>query len=420
MLLCIQHFYHINDLQFSALNLAKPILQVLEKSGYEHPTPIQQQAIPVILQKRDVLACAQTGTGKTASFALPLIQFLMEQPSAKQGKPLALILAPTRELAIQIGENIGTYASLTRVKHTVVFGGVSINNQISALGKRPEILVATPGRLMDLIGQRSLSLDDIRYLVLDEADRMLDMGFIKDIRKIIALVPQQRQTLLFSATMPEDIAELARSILRNPERIAVTPVSSTAERIIQAVYHVAKADKINLLGHLVTQEAINHILVFSRTKHGADRIARKLKNFGVIAEAIHGDKSQQARQRALTNFKSGKTKILVATDIAARGIDVDNLELVINYDLPNEPETYVHRIGRTGRAGASGQAWSFCDVEEQEYLKQIQKLIGKQVSVVLDHPFISSSLPPTPPPVPPNSSANKKRRKKWNRRKAVA
>ncbi|MFC3198288.1 DEAD/DEAH box helicase [Parapedobacter deserti] len=399
-------------MQFSSLNLATPILQVLEKSGYQTPTPIQQQAIPVVLQRRDVLACAQTGTGKTASFALPLIQFLMDRPAGKPDGPQALILAPTRELAIQIGENIGVYASLTCVKHTVVFGGVSINNQIDALRKRPEILVATPGRLLDLLGQRALSLQDIRYLVLDEADRMLDMGFIRDIRKIIDLIPKERQTLLFSATMPKDIEELSRTILRNPERIAVTPVSSTAERITQAVYPVAKADKAGLLAHLVTEEKGSHILVFSRTKHGADRIVRKLKQAGVAAQAIHGDKSQSARQKALAQFKAGIAKVLVATDIAARGIDVDSLELVINYDLPNEAETYVHRIGRTGRAGASGRAWSFCDVDEQDYLRQIQKLIGRQITVVTDHPFmlVGGSTVAMQAPQPTAPSAKKKRK----------
>ena len=351
----------------------------------------------------------------------------MDRPSGRSDGPQALILAPTRELAIQIGENIGIYAGLTRVKHAVVFGGVSINNQISELRRRPEILVATPGRLLDLLGQRAVSLQDIRYLVLDEADRMLDMGFIKDIRKIIGLVPQRRQTLLFSATMPRDIEELAQSILRDPVRIAVTPVSSTAEKITQAVYHVAKADKIGLLAHLITQEAGDHILVFSRTKHGADRIARKLKKVGVAAEAIHGDKSQPARQRALTNFKDGTARVLVATDIAARGIDVDNLELVINYDLPNEPETYVHRIGRTGRAGASGRAWSFCDVEEQEYLRQIQKLTGQQIAMVTDHPFVSANgspaIPvPQPKPAPQAAlpSSGKKRKKRRKKRKKAA
>ncbi|MGK6352575.1 DEAD/DEAH box helicase [Parapedobacter sp. DT-150] len=393
-------------------------MKVLEASGYQTPTPIQAQAIPIILQKRDVVACAQTGTGKTASFSLPLIQFLMDRPRNENKGPQALILAPTRELAIQIAENIGTYSSLTRIKHAVVFGGVSINNQINELRKRPEILIATPGRLLDLLNQRIFSLKDVNYLVLDEADRMLDMGFIKDIKKIIALLPVQRQTLLFSATMPKSIADFAQSIQRNAESIAVTPVSSTAEKVSQAIFPVAKADKIELLGHLIKQEKGGNILVFSRTKHGADKIVRKLKQTGVSAEAIHGNKTQQARQKALTQFKAGKITVLVATDIAARGIDVDSLQLVINYDLPNEPETYVHRIGRTGRAGASGRAWSFCDVEEQEYLWQINKLIGRQIPITTDHPFFVAgaiSLEPAAIQKKAQAPAKKKRRKPKSR-----
>jgi Superfamily II DNA and RNA helicases len=377
-------------LQFSALNLSEPILKVLEKAGYQTPTPIQERAIPIILNKRDVLACAQTGTGKTASFSLPLIQFLLDRTQIKeQGGPRALILAPTRELAIQIGENVATYAGLTQIKHAVVFGGVSVHQQVMALRKQPDILIATPGRLLDLLGQRAVSLGRVGYLVLDEADRMLDMGFIKDIKKIIDLVPRQRQTLLFSATMPKNIEDFAQSIMTNPERVAVTPVSSTAETVTQAIFPVSKPDKIGLLGHLIKKEREGNILVFSRTKHGADKIVRKLKQVGITAEAIHGNKSQQARQRALSNFKSGATKVLIATDIAARGIDVESLQLVINYDLPNEPETYVHRIGRTGRAGASGRAWSFCDADEKEYLWQITKLIGRQLPLVTDHPFVT-------------------------------
>ncbi len=409
-------------MQFDSLNLSKSILSVLEKEGYHSPTPIQEKAIPVVMQKRDILACAQTGTGKTASFSLPIIQMLLDSQHQKPNGPQALILAPTRELAIQIGENIEIYASQTPIKHTVVFGGVSVNNQISALRKRPEILVATPGRLLDLINQRALHLHSVRYLVLDEADRMLDMGFIKDIKKVIGLIPQKRQTLLFSATIPKNIEELAQSILTNPERIAVTPVSSTAEKIDQLVFPVAKTDKVALLAHLIKQEGKSHILVFSRTKHGSDKIVRKLKQAGISAEAIHGNKSQQARQKALSQFKDGMIKALVATDIASRGIDVDHLHLVINYDLPNEPETYVHRIGRTGRAGASGRAWSFCDMEEREYLWQIQQLIGKQIEQQIDHPYIDGvAAPYIQPRQQPAQHARKKnkRRKPQSRRPAA-
>lgn len=377
-----------NNLQFTSFNLSTPIISALEKAGYRTPTPIQAQAIPVILNRRDVLACAQTGTGKTASFALPLIQQLIDRPAGQLAGPRALILAPTRELAIQIGENIATYAALTRIRHTVVFGGVSINQQLAELRKRPEILVATPGRLLDLINQRAVSLADVRFFVLDEADRMLDMGFIRDIRKVVALLPTDRQTLLFSATMPASIEALAQSLQRNPVRIAVTPISSAAETIEQRVFPVAKQDKIGLLSHLIEQEDKQHILVFARTKHGVDRIVRRLRKYGIPAEGIHGDKSQQARQKALAQFKAGTIKAMVATDIAARGIDVEELHLVINYDLPNEPETYVHRIGRTGRAGASGRAWSFCDTDERDYLKGIQRLIGREIDRATDHPFV--------------------------------
>ncbi|SEK66317.1 DEAD/DEAH box helicase [Parapedobacter koreensis] len=406
-------------MQFSSFNLSEPLLSALEKAGYHTPTPIQAQAIPTIMQKRDVLACAQTGTGKTASFALPLIELLLHQGTGRPAGPKALILAPTRELAIQIGENIGIYAALTRIKHAVVFGGVSINNQIGELRKRPEILVATPGRLLDLLNQGAVSLSAIGFLVLDEADRMLDMGFIKDIKKIISLVPDRRQTLLFSATMPKNIEDFAQAILTNPERIAVTPVSSTAEKIEQLVFPVAKSDKPGLLEHLIKQEKDGYILVFSRTKHGADRIVRKLKQSRITAEAIHGNKSQQARQKALKQFKDGTIKVLVATDIAARGIDVDNLHLVINYDLPNEPETYVHRIGRTGRAGASGRAWSFCDIEEREYLWDIQQLIGREIDRNTDHPFpmdgtVSFAKPQKQQPA---RSANHPQKNKRNKNK---
>lgn len=395
----------------------------MEETGYHTPTPIQAQAIPIVLQKRDVLGCAQTGTGKTASFALPLIQLLLDHRRDQARGPQVLILAPTRELAIQIGDNIGTYASRTPIKHTVVFGGVSINAQIAALRRRPEILVATPGRLLDLLGQQAVSLQSVAHLVLDEADRMLDMGFIRDIKKIIERIPVNRQTLLFSATMPKSIADFAQSILKHPEHIAVTPVSSTAEKIEQAIFPVAKGDKAGLLAHLVKQEAKGYILVFSRTKHGADKIVRKLRQTGVTADAIHGNKSQQARQKALAHFKEGIIKVLVATDIAARGIDVDQLHLVINYDLPNEPETYVHRIGRTGRAGASGRAWSFCDVEEREYLWDIQRLIGREIHRIADHPFpVEDSVSYAQPQkqLSPATNTSKKRKKKGKAKRQTA
>ena len=407
-------------MQFTSLNLSSPLLQALESAGYHTPTPIQQQAIPSILQHHDVLACAQTGTGKTAAFSLPIIEQLLtvKADTGFQG-PKALILAPTRELAIQIGENIAVYVSRTRIRHAVIFGGVSAVSQIAVLRKRPDVLVATPGRLLDLLNQKVLSLQQVRFLVLDEADRMLDMGFIKDIRTIIGKIPENRQTMLFSATMPSEIENLARAILRNPERIAVTPVSSTVDTIQQAVYPVVKANKVDLLCHLVHNEKNGNVLVFSRTKHGADKIVRKLKKANITAEAIHGNKSQQARQKALKAFKDGTIKVLVATDIAARGIDIDRLQLVINFDLPNEPETYVHRIGRTGRAGESGRAWSFCDPEEREYLWQITKLIKQTLPLVENHPFIPENLTEyrepvktvTPPPTKSNRNKKKKRKR---------
>lgn len=402
------------------MNLSKPIMQALESAGYETPTPIQEQAIPTILQHHDVLACAQTGTGKTAAFSLPIIeQLLVKKHEGAYRGPKALILAPTRELAIQIGENIAVYVSKTHLRHTVVFGGVSAVNQIKELRRRPEILVATPGRLLDLINQRVLSLQEVRFLVLDEADRMLDMGFIKDIQRVIAMIPANRQTLLFSATMPKEIEKLASDILRNPKHIAVAPVSSTVDTIKQAVYPVAKPDKIDLLAHLVREEGDGNVLVFSRTKHGADKIVRKLRKAGISGEAIHGNKSQQARQKALKAFKAGTITVLVATDIAARGIDIDKLQLVINYDLPNEPETYVHRIGRTGRAGELGTALSFCDIEEREYLWDICKLIKQQLPMVTNHPYVPENLAEyeeKPKQVQAAANSNKKRNNNKRRR----
>jgi ATP-dependent RNA helicase RhlE len=377
-------------MSFQDLNLCKPIQRALQTAGYKQPTPIQSQAIPPALNGRDVLACAQTGTGKTAAFALPILDQL-EAKSTQQGRQRsirALILAPTRELAIQIGDSFSAYGAHTSLRHTVVFGGVSQHAQTRILKAGVDILVATPGRLLDLMNQGYIYLDQIEHFVLDEADRMLDMGFIHDIKKVIKVLPKQRQTLFFSATMPSNIVNLSRQILDQPVKIQVDPVSSTAERVEQAVYFVNKNQKRKLLLHLLRNEAIQEALVFSRTKHGANRIARELTQKGIQAEAIHGNKSQNARQQALKNFKNRKTRVLVATDIAARGIDIDDLSYVINFDLPNISETYVHRIGRTGRAGASGQALSFCSEEEQPYLKDIQKLTGKRIAVIDDHPFL--------------------------------
>jgi len=376
-------------MSFDKLNLIEPILRALNTEGYTKPTPIQEQSIPVLLQRKDLLGCAQTGTGKTAAFAIPILQLLHTDELYKKG-PLGiktLILTPTRELAIQIGESFTAYGRHLRIRHTVIFGGVSQHPQTQALRQGVDILIATPGRLLDLMDQRYVKLDQIKMFVLDEADRMLDMGFIHDVKKIIARIPAQRQTIFFSATMPQEISSLANSILTNPVRVEVTPVSSTANTIQQKLYYVDKNNKKHLLLDLLKDRAINTALVFTRTKHGADRVAKDLVKSGVTAEAIHGNKSQNARQRALSNFKSQQTRVLVATDIAARGIDIDSLSHVINFELPNIPETYVHRIGRTGRAGANGISISFCDGEEKAYLKDIHKLIGKTIPVVEDHAY---------------------------------
>lgn len=373
-------------MQFKDLSLAAPLLKAIEKQGYETPTPIQQQAIPVVLTGKDLLGCAQTGTGKTAAFSLPILHNLLQAKSYEKGIK-ALVLTPTRELAIQIDENIDAYAEFTNIRHKVVFGGVNINSQITDLRKGVDVLVATPGRLLDLIGQKVITLDKVAYFVLDEADRMLDMGFIHDVKRVVNLLPKHRQTLFFSATMPDEIAKLANTILNHPERVEVAPISSTAEKITQQVYAVEKADKPKLLTYLLKKENMHTVLVFTRTKHGADRLVRTLKKDGTTAEAIHGNKSQNARQNALNAFKSNKLAVLVATDIAARGIDVDALQYVINFDLPNIPETYVHRIGRTGRAGASGLALSFCDTEERPYLQDIVNLINLPIPVNNEHPY---------------------------------
>ncbi len=376
-------------MSFENLKLIEPILRALKTEGYTIPTPIQEQAIPIVLQHRDLLGCAQTGTGKTAAFAIPILQLLyQDRLQHKEQKTIkALILTPTRELAIQIDDSFAAYGRHTGLKHLVIFGGVSQNPQTEALRRGVDILVATPGRLLDLMNQRYVHLDHIKMLVLDEADRMLDMGFVHDVKKIIAKVPAKRQTLFFSATMPNEIQSLANSILTNPEKVEVTPQSTTADTVQQELYYVEKNDKRLLLAHILKDRDIKTALVFTRTKHGADKVVKDLVKIGISAEAIHGNKSQNARQRALANFKNRTTRVLIATDIAARGIDIDDLTHVINYEIPNIPETYVHRIGRTGRAGASGIALTFCDQEEIEFLKDIHKLIGKQVPVNEEHPY---------------------------------
>jgi ATP-dependent RNA helicase RhlE len=380
-------------LTFENLNLIEPLLRAVKNEGYTNPTPIQEQSIPIILNRKDLLGCAQTGTGKTAAFAIPMLQILHEEQQLQKGQRTikALILTPTRELAIQIEESFAAYGKFTGLRCTVVFGGVPQFRQTQILQRGVDILVATPGRLLDLIEQRFINLNDIKIFVLDEADRMLDMGFVHDVKRIVAKLPQKRQTLFFSATMPTEIQKLANTILSNPEKVEVTPVSSTAETIQQALYFVEKKDKKSLLLHLLKNKSINTALVFTRTKHGADKVAQELNRAGVRAEAIHGNKSQNARQNALTNFKNQSTRVLVATDIAARGIDIDELTHVINFELPNVPETYVHRIGRTGRAGASGIALSFCDAEEKEFLRDIHKLISKPIPVIEDHPYPMSN-----------------------------
>jgi ATP-dependent RNA helicase RhlE len=376
-------------MSFENLKLIEPLLKALKTEGYTTPTPIQAQAIPIILQHQDLLGCAQTGTGKTAAFALPILQLLHQDRMAhKEQKTIkALILTPTRELAIQIAESFTNYGKHTGLKNLVIFGGVSQNPQVDALRRGVDILIATPGRLLDLMNQRFVHLEHVKMLVLDEADRMLDMGFVHDVKKVIAKVPVKRQTLFFSATMPKEIQSLADSILTNPEKIEVTPVSSTADTIQQSLYYVDKGDKKSLLIHILKDKNIKTALVFTRTKHGADKVVKDLVRVGITAEAIHGNKSQNARQRALTNFKNRTTRVLIATDIAARGIDIDELTHVINYEIPNIPETYVHRIGRTGRAGANGIAFSFCDEEEIEFLKDIHKLIAKEIPVEEAHPY---------------------------------
>jgi len=373
---------------FTDLGLAEPLLRALAAEGYAAPTPIQARAIPHLLQGRDLLGIAQTGTGKTAAFALPMLQHLAaKRDRAAPRSCRALILTPTRELAVQIGDSFRGYGRYLGLRHAVIFGGVGQQPQVDALARGLDILVATPGRLLDLMQQGHARLDSVGIFVLDEADRMLDMGFVRDVRRIVATLPKQRQTLLFSATMPADIARLAAEILKDPLRVEVTPQATTVERIDQRVYHVDAGSKRALLAEVLRDPALSRVIVFTRTKHGANRVSEHLARSGVVAEAIHGNKSQTARQRALENFRRGRARVLVATDIAARGIDIDGITHVVNYELPNVPESYVHRIGRTARAGASGIALSFCAHDERAYLTDIERLIGRRIAVVNDHGF---------------------------------
>jgi ATP-dependent RNA helicase RhlE len=419
---------------FDQLSLIEPLLKTVKAEGYDRPTPIQQQSIPIVLQRRDLLGCAQTGTGKTAAFALPVLQLLHNDELYKKGPAgiKALILTPTRELAIQIEESFRVYGKLLRLRYTTVFGGVSQKQQTDALRAGVDILVATPGRLLDLMDQKYIDLRHIKIFVLDEADRMLDMGFIHDVRKVIAKLPTQRQTLFFSATMPAEIQGLADRILTNPVRVEVSPASSTADTVTQMLFYAEKSDKKKLLLHILRTDQAPAVLIFTRTKHGADRVAKDLQSCNISALAIHGNKSQNARQTALGNFKSGKTRVLVATDIAARGIDIDDLSLVINFEIPNVPETYVHRIGRTGRAGASGHAISFADMEERAYVRDIQKLIGKNIPVGTSQysstaPSAQSSAPQQKQkhhqkgngPAPLNGERKQKKKRWFQRNKAT-
>lgn len=379
------------SLTFNEFNLNPTILKALQEVGYEHPTPIQEKAIPPILQKKDLLGTAQTGTGKTAAFAIPILQNLSEAQT-RPNQIKALILTPTRELAIQIDENFKSYSKYLPLKHLVVFGGVKQFKQEQQLKQGVDILVATPGRLLDFVGQGIVKLHHLQIFVLDEADRMLDMGFIHDVKRILKLLPAKRQNLFFSATMPKEISKLSSEILHQPVRVEVAPVSSTADTIQQSVFFVEKENKVELLIHLLENPLLDQVLVFSRTKHGADKIVRKLLKAKISAQAIHGDKSQNARQNALKNFKDKKTRVLVATDIAARGIDIEELKFVINFELSDVAETYVHRIGRTGRAGAEGTSFSFVDGLDLANLRNTEKLIGKKIPVVKDHPYHTDNL----------------------------
>lgn len=382
-------------MQFKELEIIEPILKALKDENYTKPTTIQERTIPLILNRKDVMGNAQTGTGKTAAFAIPILQHLHKDNRKNNNfrKTKALIITPTRELAIQIGESFSTYGKYTGIKNTVIFGGVNQGKQTEALRKGVDILVATPGRLLDLMNQGFIKLNDIEYFVLDEADRMLDMGFIHDIKKIIAELPAKRQSLFFSATLPKNIVELSKKILKNPIKVEISPVSPAAETVEQYLYYTNKSKKKDLLLHILQDQNIDQALLFSRTKHGADRIARNLKNKNIKTAAIHGDKAQNQRQKSLKQFKDGTIRVLVATDIAARGIDIDSLKYVINYDLPNVAETYIHRIGRSGRAGEKGNAISICEPEENAYLKDIEKLINKKIKLIKDNPYPQTEKP---------------------------
>jgi len=402
---------------FAALGLIEPILRAVKQMGYESPTPIQQQSIPPILHGRDILGCAQTGTGKTAAFALPLLQKL----ALSQGRRgvRALVLTPTRELAAQIDESFRDYGANLNLGRALIFGGVGAEPQKRALERRPDILVATPGRLLDLMSQGFISLTQVEVFVLDEADRMLDMGFIHDVKRVIAKLPPARQNLLFSATMPPEVQSLVSSILKNPVHVAVTPTSSTSELIDQSLYYVDRPNKRRLLLHVLANPETARVIVFTRTKAVANRVSTYLSENGIVAEAIHGNKSQNARLRALANFRSGATRVLVASDLAARGIDIDEITHVINYDVPNVPETYVHRIGRTGRAASVGVALSFCDSEERSYVISIERVIKKKIPVVEDHPFPMSPNQPdrSPPPQPQRQQTQQRHNSKFKPRR---
>jgi ATP-dependent RNA helicase RhlE len=398
-------------MSFEDLGLNKTLLKAIAGAGYQTPTPIQKQSIGHVLAGRDLLGVAQTGTGKTAAFALPILQRLGEsataQHKARGRKARVLVLSPTRELATQIAESFATYGRHSGFRHAVIYGGVSQNPQVKAVRDGLDIIVATPGRLMDLMQQGVVKLDGIEILVIDEADRMFDMGFVNDIRKIVAKLPTRRQTLLFTATMPDDIRQLAGRVLNDPVRVQIETKAAAAETVEQSVYFVTKKNKPALLKHVIERLAMTRTLVFMRTKHGADRLAKHLSKVGIRAEAIHGNKTQNARQRALTNFKSSRPPVLVATDVAARGLDIDDVSHVVNYDLPNVPETYIHRIGRTGRAGASGVAVSFCDHDEREHLREIEKLLRKKTPVCDDHPKYEASSPNSAVAKPPRLTPEK-------------
>ncbi len=409
----------MNSDTFAGFGLADQITRAVEACGYERPTPIQAQAIPVLLAGHDILGIAQTGTGKTAAFVLPILHRLSSSKvDSSRCAARALILAPTRELAIQIGDDVRAYGKFAGLRHTVIFGGVKERPQIAAMARGVDIVIATPGRLLDLVKQRKADLRHVETVVLDEADRMLDMGFIHDVRALISALPEKRQSLLFSATMPKEIARLADGLLTSPKRVEVAPQSTPIERIDQSVYHMRMADKMTQLTALLAESALEKVIVFTRTKHRANRVSEQLAKLGIDADAIHGNKSQGARQRALKSFRSGTTRVLVATDIAARGIDVDAVSHVVNFELPNEPESYVHRIGRTARAGAHGTAISFCDASERGYLKAIERAIGMQLTVVGDPPKAAEQAPPTKSARKPRGPGQKPTRNEPPRRNA--